>query len=109
MKKFALLLLILICLSFNMINITSAFAANVFKEGVYKAADFNFSQNNVYNIQNISSEHSVYMLLYDDNQLEIQSIRLEPNSSKYNLRPLKPNYRIVIVGNGEVFIDKAAS
>ena len=109
MKKFAPLLLILIFLSFNMINITSAFAANVFKEGVYKAADFNFSQDNIYNIQNISSEYSVYVLIYDDNQLGIQSIRLEPNSLKYNLRPLKTNYRIVIVGNGEVFIDKTGS
>ena len=109
MKKFTPLLLILICVSFNIINTTSVLAANVFKEGVYKAADFNFSQNNVYNIQNISSDQSVYVLLYDDNQLGIQSIRLEPNSSKYNLRPLKPNYRIVIVGNGEVFIDKTGS
>ena len=104
MKKLAPLFLILICLSFNMINITSTFVANVFKEGVYKAADFNFSENNSYKIQNISSEHSVYVLLYDENQLGIQSIRLEPNSEKYNLRPLKPNYRIIIVGNGEVFI-----
>lgn len=104
MKKLTPLLLILICLSFNMIRATPAFAVNVFKEGVYKAADFNFSPNNVYNVQNVSSDHSVYVLLYDENQLGIQSIRLEPKSSKYNLLPLKPDYRIVIVGNGEVFI-----
>ena len=102
MKKFILLFLISIFLLFNLTLSTSA--ANIFKEGVYKAADFNFSENNVYKIQNISSEHSVYVLIYDDNQLGIQSIRLEPNSAKYNLRPLKTNYRIVIVGNGEVFI-----
>ena len=105
MKRFITLLLIVICLSFNIINAITVLAANIFKEGVYKAADFNFSQDNVYNVQNISSDHSVYVLLYDENQLGIQSIRLEPNSAKYNLRPLKPNYRIVIVGNGEVFID----
>ena len=104
MKRFITLLLIVICLSFNIINAITVLAANIFKEGVYKAADFNFSQDNVYNVQNISSDHSVYVLLYDENQLGIQSIRLEPNSAKYNLRPLKPNYRIVIVGNGEVFI-----
>lgn len=104
MKRFITLLLIVICLSFNIINAITVLAANIFKEGVYKAADFNFSQDNVYNVQNVSSDHSVYVLLYDENQLGIQSIRLEPNSAKYNLRPLKPNYRIVIVGNGEVFI-----
>ena len=104
MKKYTILFLIFLCLLFNMISVTPVFAATSFKEGVYKAADFNFSQDNVYNVQNISSDHSVYVLLYDENQLGIQSIRLEPNSAKYNLRPLKPNYRIVIVGNGEVFI-----
>ena len=104
MKRFITLLLIVICLSFNIINAITVLAANIFKEGVYKAADFNFSQDNVYNVQNVSSDHSVYVLLYDENQLGIQSMRLEPNSAKYNLRPLKPNYRIVIVGNGEVFI-----
>ena len=104
MKKFGTLLLILICLSFNMFNVTSAFAANVFKEGVYKAADFNFSPTNTYSVQNVSSDASVFVLIFDANQLGIQSIRLEPNSARYNLLPLKPDYRIVIVGNAEVFI-----
>ena len=104
MKKFGTLLLILICLSFNMFNVTSAFAANVFKEGVYKGADFNFSPTNTYSVQNVSSNASVYILIFDADQLGIQSIRLEPNSARYNLLPLKPDYRIVIVGNAEVFI-----
>ena|SRR5471030_243105 len=104
MKKLTMSLLILICLSFNMINATSVFAVNVFKEGVYKAADFNFSLNDTYNVQNVSAKNSVYLLLFDENQLILQAIRLDPQSSKYNLLPLKPNYRIVIVGNGEVFI-----
>ena len=105
MKKITRLLLILICLSFNIFTVTRAEAANVFKEGVYKAADFNFSPNNVYNVQNVSQKNSVFVLIFDENQLAIQSIRLEPKSSKYNLLPLKPNYRLLIVGNGEVFID----
>jgi len=104
MKKITRLLLILICLSFNILTATRAYAANVFKEGVYKAADFNFSPNDVYNVQNISPNSSVFVLIFDENQLGIQSIRLEPQSSKYNLLPLKPNYRLLIVGNGEVFI-----
>lgn len=97
-------LLVLICLIFNIIKATPAFAVNVFTEGVYKTADFNFSPNNVYNVQNISANRSVFVLIFDENQLAIQSIRLDPQSSKYNLLPLKPNYRILIVGNGEVFI-----
>ena len=106
MKKFATMLLILLTLVFSTFIVTPAFASNTFKEGVYKAADFNFSANETYIVQNFSPTYSVYITLYDENQLILQSIRLEPNSDKYNLIPLKPEYRIVIVGNGEVFIDK---
>lgn len=103
MKKFILIFLISILLIFNMAYPT--FAANIFKEGVYKASDFNFSAENTYNVQNISQKDSVYIILYDENQLQIQAIRLAPQSKKYNLLPLKPDYRIAIVGNGDVFID----
>ncbi|WP_160686925.1 hypothetical protein [Clostridium sp. C2-6-12] len=103
MKKFIFLFSISL---FLLLNITFyAFAANIFKEGVYKASDFNFSSANTYIVQNVSPKDSVYILLFDENQLQLQSIRLDPKSEKYNLLPLKPDYRIVIVGNGDVFID----
>ncbi|RII34134.1 hypothetical protein D2A34_13280 [Clostridium chromiireducens] len=103
MKKLILLLLISIFLLFNLT--LSAFAANLFKEGIYKASDFNFSPENTYSVQNVSPKDSVYILLFDENQLQLQSIRLAPQSGKYNLLPLKPDYRIAIVGKGDVFID----
>jgi hypothetical protein len=104
MKKYTILFLICLCLLFNMISVAPVFAATNFKEGVYKAADFKFSADNLYYIQNDSSSDNVFVLLFDENQLQIQSIRLGPKSLKYNLLPLKPDYRIVIVGNGNVFI-----
>jgi hypothetical protein len=103
MKKFTTLLLISIFLLFN--TITSAFAANVFKEGVYKISNFNFSPNNIYNIQNISPNGGVFVAIFDENQVVLQTIKLGPKSDKYNLIPLSPKDRIMIVGNGEVFID----
>lgn len=103
MKKSILLFLISMFLLFNLT--LSTFAANIFKEGVYKAADFNFSSENTYSVQNVSKKDSVYILLFDANQLQLQSIRLDPQSGKYNLLPLKPDYRIAIIGNGDVFID----
>lgn len=102
MKKFILLFLISI---FLLSNLTlSTFAVNIFKEGVYKAADFNFSSENTYSVQNVSPKETVYILLFDESQLQLQAIRLAPESAKYNLLPLKPDYRIVIVGKGDVFI-----
>jgi len=106
MKKLTMLFSILVCLYFNMIMIIPAFAANVFKEGIYKSEDFNFSSESTYNVQNISSTDSVYILIFDINQLQMQSIRLIPKSASYNLIPLKPSYRVVVVGKGDVFIDK---
>ncbi len=103
MKKFTISL-ILIFLSFNIFLSISAFAVTNFKEGIYQLSDFNISPNNRYSIQNISPSQSVYVLLFDENQLQIQSIRLKPNSESYSLLPLQPNYRIVVVGNGEVII-----
>ena len=104
MKKYTILFLIFLCLLFNTISLTPVLADTSFKEGVYKAADFKFSVDNLYYIQNNSLSDNVFVLLFDENQLQIQSIRLGPKSLKYNLLPLKPDYRIVIVGNGNVFI-----
>lgn len=108
MKKFFAVLLILLSMSFSntsSVSATSAFTtANTFFEGVYKAADFNFSPNNQYSVQNISQTNDVYLQLFDENQIIIQAIRLTPNSPKFNLISLKPTYRIVIVGNGQVYI-----
>lgn len=104
MKKFFTIFVILLSLSLNIINVIPVSAANTFKEGVYKAADFNFSPANLYSVQNISATDDVYLQLFDENQIIIQSIRLTPKSEKFNLISLKPTYRIVIVGNGEVYI-----
>ena len=79
-------------------------AVNIFEEGVYKATDFSFSSDNKYIVQNISKENSAFIQLFDENQNLLQSIHLSKNSDKYNLLPLKPDYRIVIVGKGDVFI-----
>jgi hypothetical protein len=103
MKKFTMLL-ILIVLSFNIIIAAPVFAVTTVKEGVYQLSNFNISPNNLYSIKNISTSDNAYIILFDENQRTLQAIRLEPNSENYKLLPLKPNYRIVIIGNGEVVI-----
>ncbi|WP_195428227.1 hypothetical protein [Clostridium sp. D46t1_190503_E9] len=80
------------------------YAINLFEEGVYQASDLNFSPENKYTVQNISETNSVYLQVFDENQIIVQSIRLTPKSDKFNLTALLPGYRIVIVGNGNVFI-----
>ena len=58
----------------------------------------------LYIVQNVSKENTAFIQLFDENQNLLQSIHLSQNSDKYNLLPLKPDYRIVIVGKGNVFI-----
>ncbi|ADL52999.1 hypothetical protein [Clostridium cellulovorans] len=102
MKKYAILI-VLSCLLYTMINTMDTYASNVFKEGVYKAADFNFSSGSLYRVQNISNKNAS-IFVFDENQAEIQYIRLNPGSRSYNLVPLRSSYRIAIIGNGEIFI-----
>ncbi|MGG7176214.1 hypothetical protein ACQPU1_01380 [Clostridium paraputrificum] len=102
MKKFIAIFLISLSLSFSSFT-QFAYAANTFNEGVYKAADFNFSPENKYTIQNISENNSAYVQVFDQNQVIKQAIQLSPKSEKYNLLPLLQDYRIVIVGNGDIY------
>lgn len=104
MKKFIIVFLISVCLLFNMSKITYAVPSNVFKEGVYKVSDFNLSPENMYYVQNTSQDQSVFIIVFDGNQLQLQTIRLKPNSRKYNLLPLEKNYRLIIIGEGQVYI-----
>lgn len=103
MKKFTILFLIILCLSFNIISI-AALGESLLKEGLYKASDYNLSPDTTYTAQNVSSKDDVYMLILDDNNVVQQSLRLVPKSAKYNLSPIQPDYSIVIVGDGEVSI-----
>ncbi|WP_297426090.1 hypothetical protein [Clostridium sp.] len=105
MRRFTILFLISVYLLFNTIMIIPTFAANTFNEGIFKASDFNLSSKNLYSVQNISSTDSIYVIIFDGNQLQMQSIRLIPKSAKYNLVPLASDYRVVVVGKGQVYID----
>lgn len=106
MKKKLFIFVFLFFLSINLVN-KPVFAVNSFTEGVYKAADLNFSEKNKYIVQNISNNESTYLQVFDENQIILQSIRLEPNSEKFNLVKLSPDYRIVLVGKGTTYIFSA--
>lgn len=104
MKKFTSIFLISLFLSFNMLIVTSVAETKVLKEGFYKATDLNFSPNIIYSIENTSQNNAIFMLIFDGNQNLQQSIRLKPQSQKFKLIPIQPDYRLVIAGNGEVSI-----
>ena len=106
MKRFNMLFLISLFLSFNMFIATSVAETKALKEGFYKISDLNFSPNDIYTIQNDSFIDRVQVFIFDENQTIIQSLRLKPQAPKYELQPLQPDYKIAIIGNGEVIISQ---
>lgn len=102
-KKFLISFLFLLILSFNILTLTSlAQQNNIFKEGFYKQSDLALSPKESYTIQNLSKTDTVYVLIFDKNHSLYQSIRMEPTSQKYAV-VLPADFRMGIVGNGEVF------
>lgn len=107
MKKFTILLLSLICLSFNMLITTPVSAVNELNEGVYKVDELKLSPDKIYTIENTSTTESINIFVFDKDEVIQQSIRLKPQSIKYNLIPLKANYKITIIGKGEALVSSS--
>jgi len=105
MKKFIFVFLFFLCLSFNTNIVPSMASPQLVKQGFYTIDDLNLSPNTSYTLQNNSFSERIYILIFDSSQnMLLQSIRLKPQSQKYNLIPLQSGYKIVVVGNGEVTI-----
>ncbi|MDD7794289.1 hypothetical protein [Clostridium sp. 'White wine YQ'] len=105
MKKL-ITFLIFLCLSFNFFGITS-FAepiTNTLKQGIYSASTLNLEPSKTYAVQNTSKEFTMHVTVYDDHQVILEYLRLEPNTGKQNLLPIKPTYNLIIFGKGDVFI-----
>jgi len=105
MKKFTILFLIFLCLSFNIIGLKPAFSISAtFKQGIYKLSDFNISSGNIYVVSNISKSNSVRVFIFDKDYIPIQDIKLNPNSLNIDTVPMMPEYIFVVTGDGEVTI-----
>lgn len=104
MKRFTVIFLIFLCLTFSVIRLIPAFAVgNIFTQGIYKLSDFNISNTSIFTIQNISKTEGMYLYILDENQVVIESIRLVPSIQKLDTVPIKPDYIILIIGKGEVY------
>ncbi|SHI64722.1 hypothetical protein [Clostridium intestinale] len=105
MKKCIVLFLIFLCLFFKTNPSKTVFAVEAsYKEGIYNLADFNISEGNIYSVNNISKTDPVLVLIFDKEYIPIQHIELDPNSTKIDTIPMKPEYLLVVTGKGEVTI-----
>lgn len=105
MKKFIASFLILLCLLSSMIGAIPRPTTNVFKEGVYRLSNLeNLPISKIFYVQNVSLDKEAYLVVYDNNFVALQALKLEAQSIKYNLVPLKSDYRIALIGDGEIYI-----
>ncbi|BCZ48174.1 hypothetical protein psyc5s11_42410 [Clostridium gelidum] len=103
-KLYIILFLVFICSSFNIeVNAITQPTSNIYKEGIYQASDLYLSQDHLYSAQNVSTDDLI-LQIYDENKEIQQYMKLPPSSRKLTLIPVKPNYRLVILGKGELFI-----
>ena len=104
MKRIIVLFLIFFSLTFNIIGLKTTFAiTNTFTQGIYKSSDLIPSKSNTYSFSNISSTDGAYLIILDENQVINHAIRLLPNSETHITVPILPDYRVVILGKGEVY------
>ena len=108
MKRFTVLFLIFLCLTFIVIGLKPAFAVvttNTFTEGIHKLSDLNPSKDGIYSVSNVSPTDNISIIITDENQNILQVIRLTTNSEKHNTIPILPNYTITLLGKGEVYFN----
>lgn len=102
MKKFIYIFFIFLFLSFTINTVATVAAPESFSEGFYYAKDLNIMENVKYCVENISPSYDGYIIIFDDQQRTQQAVRLEHNSQKHILLPIKYNYKVVIIGQGEI-------
>lgn len=81
---------------------------NILREGVYKVSDLKFlpnTSNKIYTVKNVSNTGHTNVIILNEHPHLVQFLELEPNSEKHNLLPLKPEYKIIVVGDAEIYIE----
>lgn len=104
MKKFTFILFIFsfIFFTFNTSPNFSAPYSSIISEGFYSLPNLNLLENIEYFVQNTSPNYESFIIIFDNQGRIKQSVRLAPNSPKYTLLPLKNNYKIIVIGNGNL-------
>lgn len=105
MKKTICVFLVILCLIINIKGLEVAATSNIFKQGIFKTADLNPSNSEIYSITNISSKDSMFISILDDNLAVMEAIRILPNSPRVDTVPVRAGYKIIILGKGSVYIN----
>lgn len=104
LKRFSITFLILWSLLFTTFFVCPLANSKPLSQGIYPSEQLNLSPNKIYNVQNISSNEYVVLLISDTNEIVYESIQLEPLSKNYSFQPPFTSYLVTVIGKGEVII-----
>lgn len=104
MKKFSIAFFLILFLSLNVFIICPLATPITLSQGIYPNEALNLSANKIYNVQNVSPNEYVFILISDTNEVVYETIQLEPLSKKYSLQPPSTSYILTVIGKGEVII-----
>ena len=106
MKKFLFALLTSLLLSVNLVSAKTIKDDIVLTKGVYKVSDLEMPVNDMKYVENISKDNKIVFVLLNENLTTELVLRLEPNSTKYEIPKIYSDYRILILGDGSAIISK---
>jgi len=105
MKNFVASFLTFLCLSiYANVYTTTAQTMTITNQGVYRLSEANLNLNAFQTIENDSYNERIFILILDSNMNILQTIRLWPQSKKFQLVPLNDECIIIVLGNGKVVI-----
>jgi hypothetical protein len=104
LKKVIIIFLIFFYCSFEIILVPAIASSQTLTKGFYKVKNLKLSPDTAYTVQNSSFNERIYIIIFDSHATPLQGVRLKPQSKKFNLIPLQPDYKVVLIGDGEILI-----
>lgn len=99
MKRFITVFFIFLFLLFSTSTFTTVAQPKIYSQGFYSMKDLGLLENVSYNVQNSEPYVKGLFIVTDNDQNIQQVIKIQPNSTKNPLIPLKNDYKFIVSGN----------
>lgn len=99
MKRFVGIFPILLFLLFTINTVRAVAQPKIYSQGFYTMKDLGLSENISYNLQNNEPYVEGLLIIIDTDQNIQQVIKIQPNSAKNPLIPIKNDYKFIVSGN----------
>ncbi len=99
MKRFISVSCIFLFLLFTVSTVTAVAQPKIYSQGFYSVKDLGLLENVSYNVQNNEPYVKGLLIIIDNDQNIQQVIKIQPNSTRNPLIPIKNDYKLIVSGN----------